>query len=120
MIIYTYVNRYHFIEWLIPGAEVVNVAEKVFCDVFLYSPVWYVWFLASMTLLEKKGVDMVLPTVRQKWLELTLRSTAFYLPLAIFMYGLVPLEARTFVLSVCNVVYVCGLSLWRASTTEDD
>ena len=109
---------YHYIDQIITGNTLIDIIEKVVCDIFLYGPVWYVYYLCVMTLLEKKGVEMVIPTIKERWLDLTVRSTGFYLPLAIVMYTMIPLESRVLVLSFCNIIYVTGLSLWQNSNEK--
>lgn len=110
---------YHLIDQVNTGNTLFDIFEKVACDIFLYGPVWYVYYLAVMTLLEEKGVRMVIPVIKERWVDLTVRSTGFYLPLAVFMYTAVPLESRVLVLSFCNILYITGLSLWQSSLEHE-
>ena len=57
---------YHFIEWLLPGQDFITIAEKTACEILLYGPLWYAWYLASMTLLEKRGVDEITGVVKKR------------------------------------------------------
>ena len=36
---------YHYIDQVITGNAPIDVVEKVACDIFLFGPVWYVYYL---------------------------------------------------------------------------
>jgi hypothetical protein len=112
---------YHLVDRVISfGTDRFRFALKVLADIFICNPVWNIWFIGSFTLLEKKGFSSILRSLKESWWELTVSSTGFYLPLALLMYSVVPLERRTLVLSISNVVFICLLSLWKSLNRSRD
>ena len=98
----------------------VQTLEKVAGDALVYTPLWCVWFLAFMAVLEGRGLRTVPGVVRSDWLELFRGNLGFFLPLTGLIYGLVPRQERVLAFAVASLVYTTILSVWNNARQETE
>eukprot|EP01041_Mallomonas_annulata_P008695 gene8695-17957_t len=99
------------------GNSLTDIVTSVFADNLLYTPIWCVWFIAAMAVLENKSMSNFVNTFKSEWQSLFLLSLGFYFPLACVIYSFVHLENRVLAFALGSLLYTILLSLW--STDEN-
>ena len=102
------------------GQGLAETAVKTAADALVYTPLWCVWFLAFMAVLEGRGLRTVPGVVRSDWLELFRGNLGFFLPLTGLIYGLVPRQERVLAFAVASLVYTTILSVWNNARQETE
>ena len=104
----------HNLDKVVKGSSKLALVAKVIADMFVYTPLWAVFFITTMSLL--KGIwriEELVKELRSQFLELFGIDVGFYLPVNLVVYGLVPLNRRVAVFGLASVVYSTILSLWN-------
>lgn len=112
------------------GQGAVETLSKTAADAFLYTPLWCLWFLLAMAVLESSDWRAVphslrrVPSIwRSDWLDLLRGNLGFFLPFTGLIYALVPRERRVFAFGMASLIYTTFLSLWnskRARAEDED
>jgi hypothetical protein len=81
----------------------------------LYTPVYCVYFLILISLLEGKGWQRACARVRCDTLAMLWKATKVWGPVNLLLFGFVPLHLRTVVSMSIHYVFLVSLALWDAA-----
>lgn len=95
---------------LVPTTVLMMLASS-----FFYTPLYCIYFLITISLLEGSGWEGACARVRCDSLAMLWNATKVWGPVNLFLFGFVPLHLRTVVSMSIHYIFLVGLALWDAA-----
>ena len=103
----------------IPGSTPIDLVNAMVADVLIYTPLWCLWYLFGMSLLQGKDASQILSTIRSEFKELLGIDILFFLPVSLVIYTTVPLNRRVLAFSFFELIYTIIVSHWSHEHLEE-
>ena len=104
----------------IPGTAPIDLLNVMTADIFIYTPIWCLWYLFGMSILQGKDAEHIITTIRQEFKELLGIDVLFFLPVSLLVFTTVPLNRRVLAFSFFELIYTAIVSHWSHEHLEVD